>query len=884
MSKETEDRLAKFEIEHKEIQEELRSKLAQIEANITNSHIDLLNNMKEMIEKHQTAGKSLVENPTNSLHVTPVHIPEFTSVPQEIQSPIYFAVKNSPYQAGASFPTDCPTTSELKPDEFCISNEVLDLNKSVEKEKFTQRLENIEEVIKSIETVESFYGFDAKELSLDPGLVIPPKFKVPDFKKYNGTTCPLYHITMYCRRMTGYVENEKLLIHCFQDSLLRSASRLYNKLKRTQIRSWRDLAQAFLGQYKHMTDMAPDQTMLQSMNMKCNESFRQYSQRWKDVASQVHPPLTEKEFTTLFISTLKFPYVNHMIGVVPNNFSDIIISGEIIEMAIKNGKIRGSDNTKVKKEAGVNTARSYSVKHGAKPYRVIKKKKNVQGFQFSPFHCSSEKLHPKMLSARSITPQLDQSQWPPNENWTYKEVPWINQTGIPNCSAKVPGNLKGNFQDPLEQAIQKCKIKEGVKVQCSETVVATKTNVTKSYEEYRAQENGKRNQKAPMDVIRDWSIAEMSIQNPLDNMRAFIRSERSKKVIASRARKTLKVFQESISDLYPHLVKGQYITPRLGSSICKHAAYPDLDASTSFFGVYDGHGGKVVAKICAKYLHQQVLKNEVFAAGDIGTSVQRAFLRMDEVMYGQIGWRELAILGDKFNKFTGMIEGLIWSPRSGNSSDQVDNWAFKEGPHSDFSGPTSGCTACVAVLRNKQLVVANAGDSLCVISRNGQAYNLSRDHKPDLEVEKERILKAGGFIHGGRVNVCLNLARAIGDIEFKQNKFLPAEKQIVTANPDVELCDDDDFLVLACDGIWDCMSSQKLVDFIHEQLHSESKLSTVCERVLDKCLAPSTATGEGCDNMTMVLVQFKKPIKSVSSSMDDSKSFDTESKQEGNQE
>ncbi|KAB2024946.1 hypothetical protein ES319_D06G119600v1 [Gossypium barbadense] len=216
-----------------------------------------------------------------------------------------------------------------------------------------------------------------------------------------------------------------------------------------------------------------------------------------------------------------------------------------------------------------------------------------------------------------------------------------------------------------------------------------------------------------------------------------------------------------------------------------HAAYPDLDASTSFFGVYDGHGGKVVAKFCAKYLHQQVLKNEAYAAGDIGTSVQRAFFRMDEMMRGQRGWRELAILGDKFNKFSGMIEGLIWSPRSGNSNDQVDNWAFEEGPHSDFSGPTSGSTACVAVLRNNQLFVANAGDSRCVISRKGQAYNLSRDHKPDLEVEKERILKAGGFIHAGRVNGCLNLARAIGDVEFKQNKFLPAEKQIVTANPDI---------------------------------------------------------------------------------------------------
>lgn len=43
----------------------------------------------------------------------------------------------------------------------------------------------------------------------------------------------------------------------------------------------------------------------------------------------------------------------------------------------------------------------------------------------------------------------------------------------------------------------------------------------------------------------------------------------------------------------------------------------------------------------------------------------------------------------------------------------------------------------------------------------------------------------------------------------------------------------------------------------------ENKLSTICERVLNRCLAPSTAGGEGCDNMTMILVQFKKPIKSA---------------------
>ncbi|XP_027938829.1 probable protein phosphatase 2C 60 [Vigna unguiculata] len=293
-----------------------------------------------------------------------------------------------------------------------------------------------------------------------------------------------------------------------------------------------------------------------------------------------------------------------------------------------------------------------------------------------------------------------------------------------------------------------------------------------------------------------------------------------------------------------------------------HAAHLDLDESTSFFGVYDGHGGKVVAKFCAKYLHQQVVKSEAYTAGDIGTSLRESFFRMDEMMRGQRGWRELASLGDKINKFNGKIEGLIWSPRSREyKKAQEDSWAFEEGPHSNFGGPTSGSTACVAVIRNNQLFVANAGDSRCVICRKGQAYDLSIDHKPDLDSEKDRIIKAGGFIHAGRVNGSLSLARAIGDMEFKQNRFLPAEKQMVTANPDIntiELCDEDEFIVLACDGIWDCLSSQQLVDFVRQQLLIETKLSAVCERVLDRCLAPTIAIGDGCDNMTMILVQFKK--------------------------
>ncbi|KAA3473597.1 hypothetical protein EPI10_023962 [Gossypium australe] len=106
----------------------------------------------------------------------------------------------------------------------------------------------LEEKFKALENADHHSGIDAKDLSLVPDLVFPHKFKMPEFEKYNGTSCPEAHITKFCRRVTGYVNNNKLLIHCFQDSLVRAASRWYNQLSRANISSWRDLAQAIMRQ------------------------------------------------------------------------------------------------------------------------------------------------------------------------------------------------------------------------------------------------------------------------------------------------------------------------------------------------------------------------------------------------------------------------------------------------------------------------------------------------------------------------------------------------------------------------------------------------------------------------------------------------------------
>ena len=132
-----------------------------------------------------------------------------------------------------------------------------------------------------------------------------------------------------------------------------------------------------------------------------------------------------------------------------------------------------------------------------------------------------------------------------------------------------------------------------------------------------------------------------------------------------------------------------------------------------------------------------------------------------------------------------------------------------------WEGPQAGSTCVVAVVRGDKLVVANAGDSRAVLSRRGVAVEMSRDHKPMDDDERARIVKAGGFVQEGRVNGSLARSRAIGDLEYKQGKSLPPQDQIVTAYPELmeqTLREGDEFLVLACDGIWDVLSSQQCVD------------------------------------------------------------------------
>src|SRR3954470_870927 len=184
-----------------------------------------------------------------------------------------------------------------------------------------------------------YFEVAAENMCLVSDVVMPAKFKTPEFEKYKGNTCPRSHLTMYYRKMAAYTKNDKLLIHCFQDSLSGASLKWYMGLESSRIHCFQDLTDAFMKQYKYNLDMAPDRRQLQNMSKKEKESFKEYAQRWRVLASQVEPPLAEKELTGMFMDTLSPFYWEKMIGSVSSNFTDLVTIGQRLEEGIKNGKV-----------------------------------------------------------------------------------------------------------------------------------------------------------------------------------------------------------------------------------------------------------------------------------------------------------------------------------------------------------------------------------------------------------------------------------------------------------------------------------------------------------------------------------------------------------------
>jgi len=211
-----------------------------------------------------------------------------------------------------------------------------------------------------------------------------------------------------------------------------------------------------------------------------------------------------------------------------------------------------------------------------------------------------------------------------------------------------------------------------------------------------------------------------------------------------------------------------------------------ITSPISFYGVFDGHGGKKAAEYTKHHLIRTLITN-LESGMEVEAALKGAFVKTD----------------------TEYIAGC--------------------------GTDTSGCTAVTLLVEHstRRYWCSNAGDSRCVLARKNAAFPLSTDHKADRPDELERIRKAGGFVIHKRVMGELAISRAIGDKDFKATDFklVISEPEIVTGTLNEQT---DEFVVLACDGLYDVMSNDEIVSFIHKALVTakEINLDTICMKIV----------------------------------------------------
>ncbi|XP_057956823.1 uncharacterized protein LOC131150232 [Malania oleifera] len=209
----------------------------------------------------------------------------------------------------------------------------------ISKTKIEYHCDELEKRLKAIEGTRTSNTTRPSDYCLVHNVVLPPKFKMPEFEKFDGTTYPQTHMRLFFKSIASYADNEKLMMYCFQSGLTRAAARWYVQQDRARICTWGDLADDFEEQYRHVMEMAPNRITLFKMEKKPTETFREYAYRWRDAVIQVDPPIGDREAIMLFINTLKDLYHRNLLGATPHDFMDVVAARGRIDANIKVGRV-----------------------------------------------------------------------------------------------------------------------------------------------------------------------------------------------------------------------------------------------------------------------------------------------------------------------------------------------------------------------------------------------------------------------------------------------------------------------------------------------------------------------------------------------------------------
>ncbi|KAB8300177.1 hypothetical protein EYC80_000403 [Monilinia laxa] len=293
-----------------------------------------------------------------------------------------------------------------------------------------------------------------------------------------------------------------------------------------------------------------------------------------------------------------------------------------------------------------------------------------------------------------------------------------------------------------------------------------------------------------------------------------------------------------------------------------------METDNGYFAIFDGHAGTFAADWCGKKLHlileETIRKNPNTPIPEL---LDQTFTTVDA---------QLEKLPLKNSGCTAVTAVLRWEDRIPNPSSATGSTAIapataaaikaaEETSKSEDSGvdlskstsqqPNAAANASTGHVhaklkstssRARVLYTANVGDARIVLCRNGKALRLSYDHKGSDENEGKRVANAGGLILNNRVNGVLAVTRALGDAYMKD---------LVTGHPytteTVIQPDSDEFIILACDGLWDVCSDQEAVDLVRHQQDPVAAAKQLVEYALARF---------STDNLSCMIVRFNRPL------------------------
>jgi len=170
------------------------------------------------------------------------------------------------------------------------------------------------------------------------------------------------------------------------------------------------------------------------------------------------------------------------------------------------------------------------------------------------------------------------------------------------------------------------------------------------------------------------------------------------------------------------------------------------------------------------------------------------------------------------------------------------------------------CTACCCVLRkegsSEVFYTAHVGNTRAVLSRGGLAVRLTAisDHKPTDFNELSRVHMAGGAVFNGLANGMPAIARALGDYSLKA----PFQaRDSVSSVPDIStmlLEAQDEFIIMACDGLWDVMTDQDAVNLVRQTFNNNRKMGSAAPDILAHVLVQEALCRGTTDNVTCAVV------------------------------